>query len=141
MVIWVTKITVGELTDKKCILRCLLSPILRVSFIRTEGGRKRALKFVTFHYNCKSSIKKKDIILVLFILHNGKLHLSLRREMDSWQTKLAASVLTCLSQLFQCDSLRSINTKFKIPEFSFFNSELEILLQRGQLNSVLLQSW
>lgn len=61
--------------------------------------------------------------------------------MDSWQTELADSVLTCLSQLFQGDSLRSINTKFKILDFSLFISELEILLQWGQLNPVLLSSW
>lgn len=131
---------VGELTDTKCTLRCLISPILRVSFVRAEGSRKGALKFVTFHHNCKSSIKKKDVTLVICILHKGKLHPSLRREMDSWQTKPAANVLTCLSQLFQCDSLRSINTNFKMHEFSLFISELEILLQRGELNFVLLQS-
>lgn len=61
--------------------------------------------------------------------------------MDSWETELADSVLTCLSQLLQGDSLRSINTKFKIPDFSLFISELEILLQTGQLNPVLLPSW
>jgi len=67
-------------------------------------------------------------------------HLSLRRKMDSWQTELADSVLTCLSQLFQGDSLQSINTKFKIPDFSLFISELENLMQRGQLNPILLPS-